>query len=268
MKTAAQTIPISPDNFFLPEFYRPAGTIRSFLTVTGAKVYTYLPESLDYNGLKNAEDARHRLTLNTVKENNALPGDSEIIRQIREENRIDRYRILMDRYQNQVRSIVCRQGAPEEAEHLIQEVFIRAFRSLTTFRGRSTFRTWLTRIAIRTCADYWRSQYRSREYSLTRLTENQREWLEKTGSARSEEDFRKNIERREGKEVLESAIDRLHPDERTVLQLIYLEEMSGREAARALDCSVTNVRVKAFRARKKIRRYILNLLRGTDDHEK
>jgi len=52
-----------------------------------------------------------------------------------------------------------------------------------------------------------------------------------------------------------------------VLQLLYLEEMSGREAARALGWSVTNVRVKAFRARKKLRRYILTLLRGKKDRE-
>ena len=67
---------------------------------------------------------------------------------------------------------------------------------------------------------------------------------------------------KEAGEVLEWALERLSPEDRTVLELIYLEGFSGKEVALQLGWSVANVKIRSFRSRRKLEKLLRNVLEG------
>ena len=88
---------------------------------------------------------------------------------------------------------------------------------------------------------------------MSSLTEEHHEWLEKVVSNRSDQAFTDRDSQKKAAEVLNWALDRLSPEDRMVLELIYLEGLSGKEAADLLGWSVANVKVRSLRARRKLR---------------
>src|SRR5881227_1093232 len=66
-----------------------------------------------------------------------------------------------------------------EVEDIVQEVFLKAFHKLNSFRGDAPFEHWLMRLAVRTCYDFLRAHQRNRETSFTELTEPEDDWLER-----------------------------------------------------------------------------------------
>src|SRR6202795_3038847 len=66
-----------------------------------------------------------------------------------------------------------------EVEDIVQEVFIKAFQKLASFRGEAPFEHWLMRLAVRTCYDFLRGHQRNRETSFTELTEPETDWLDR-----------------------------------------------------------------------------------------
>src|SRR6266540_7521915 len=65
-----------------------------------------------------------------------------------------------------------------EVEDIAQEVWIKAFQKLNSFRGEAPFEHWLMRLAVRTCYDFLREHQRKRESSFTDLTDPENQWLE------------------------------------------------------------------------------------------
>jgi RNA polymerase sigma-70 factor (ECF subfamily) len=137
------------------------------------------------------------------------------------------------------------------------DVFVRAYQGLAGFSGKSAFSQWLAGIAIRTSYDFWRGEYRRREIPISQLEDTHRDYIENTLSDVSEETFDRDERRSEAAEILEWALNRLSAPERIVLELVYLEEYSHKEAAELLGWSVVNVKVRAHRARKKLTRILL-----------
>ena len=88
---------------------------------------------------------------------------------------------------------------------------------------------------------------------MSSLTEKHQEWLEKVVLNRSGQSFDDEASQREARELLDWALDRLSPGDRMVLELVYLEGLSGREAADLLGWTVANVKVRSLRARRKLR---------------
>ena len=130
-----------------------------------------------------------------------------------------------------------------DLEEISQDVFLDAHRALGRFDGRAPFGHWLARIATRRCHDHLRRVYRRRWFtSLEALLSGGRE------PAREEEppgDPRLERLRRE--------LERLPPEQRTVLTLLELEEHSVREVAALTGWSEGNVKVRAHRARAALR---------------
>ena len=170
---------------------------------------------------------------------------------------VDAFAVLMVRYQDYVLAIVKRHAPLDHVEELAQEVFIKAYQSLAGWRGAGRFQSWLSAIAVRTCYDFWRKRYRSREMPLSALSEAHRDWLEHTLADASEKSWQAITRRREAREILDWALDHLSAADRMVLELIYLEEQSVKEAAHLLGWTVANVKVRAFRARRKINKLLL-----------
>ncbi len=173
------------------------------------------------------------------------------------EGEVNAFALLMERYQDYVLAIVKRHAPPNQVEELIQEVFIKAFQSLGGWRQTGRFRAWLSVIAVRTCYDYWRKHYRTREVPMSALSEAHREWLDRVLADASETTWQDITRRREAREILDWALDQLSAADRMVLELVYLEGQPVKEAARLLGWTVANVKVRAFRARRKINKLLL-----------
>src|SRR5574340_22624 len=94
--------------------------------------------------------------------------DNEIIKRILHGN-IDEFELLLKRYQDFVFNIVKKHIPPQMVEEIASNVFIRVYNSLATFTGGTPFKHWLSKIAVRTCYDYWREQYKSQEIAMSSL---------------------------------------------------------------------------------------------------
>lgn len=130
----------------------------------------------------------------------------------------------------------------QEAEDLVQEMFLRAWDKLRQFRGEVPFEHWLSRMAIRQCYDLLRQRQRNREDTLE---PEQWESLREL-SARSDEPDA-------AREFLDLAMRRLQPEERLVITLLELEERPVREVSSLTGWSEANVKTRAFRARQKLK---------------
>jgi RNA polymerase sigma-70 factor (ECF subfamily) len=181
--------------------------------------------------------------------------DSEIVKQVLEGN-VNSFESLMSRHKDLVLRIVKKHVPYSEVEEMAQEAFIRAYQSLSGFKGRGDFRQWLSSITVRTCYDYWRKAYRNKEVSMSSLTEKHQKWLEEVISDQSETPFEEEEDQKEAVELLDWAMNELTAEDRMVVELIYLEGLSGKEAAELLGWSLANVKVRAFRARNKLRKLL------------
>jgi RNA polymerase sigma-70 factor (ECF subfamily) len=130
---------------------------------------------------------------------------------------------------------------------LVQDVFIRAFRSLGRFRSEASVWTWLCRIAINRCLDYVRKKERTKEISVEApedvAAHPQQNHADPADAAQLQE----------LKHALARAIGNLSPEARAAFTLRFFENLSYKEIAAALDCSVGTVMSRLFYARQKLR---------------
>jgi RNA polymerase sigma-70 factor, ECF subfamily len=183
--------------------------------------------------------------------------DVEIVNEVLSGNS-EAFRHVMTKYKNIVVSIARSHVPPDDVEDNVQEAFLRGYRSLPTFKG-ADLRPWLSMIAIRTCQDFWRSRYKRNEVQLSPLSEGNEAWLESALAGAAGRWFREDKERKEAKAVLEWAMGRLSAGDRMVLELVYFEDRSVKEAAGLLGLSVVNVKVRLLRARRKLRSLLAQL---------
>lgn len=181
--------------------------------------------------------------------------DTEIVRRVLNGDS-DAFELLLTRYKDTVLKIVKKHVPYSDVEETIQNVFLRAYQSLPSFKGNSGFRQWLSSIAVRTCYDFWRKTYRSREVPMSALTEKHQNWLEEVITEQSEEIINEKGSQNEAIELLDWALGRLSAEDRMVIELVYLEGLSGKEAADFLGWSVPNVKVRCFRSRKKLKKIL------------
>ena len=186
--------------------------------------------------------------------------DLEIIRRV-QAGRVDDFELLLTRYRAHVFAIVLNHVPPDRAEEVAHEVFVRAYRSLGQYSRRHPFGHWVSRIAVRTCCDYWRRLRQCREIPESVLSEGHRDWLESAGASGSRSEFEALIARREAAEVLERALARLDPGSRAVVVMLYAEGRSVAEAAALLNWSGARVKARAHRARHALRKIIRQWIR-------
>ncbi len=133
-----------------------------------------------------------------------------------------------------------------ELDDLGQETFMRAYQSLSSYRGDAPFGHWLSRITIRACYDFLRERRRhEKDVSLDALAYSVAD--PSSGAVFSSEQARL---------ILERGMSRLKPADRLVITLFELEDRSVREVAALTGWSETLVKVRAFRARKALKRSI------------
>lgn len=145
----------------------------------------------------------------------------------------------------------------DEVADIVQEVWLKAFQKLATFRGEAPFEHWLMRLAVRTCYDFLRAHQRNREAAFTDLTEAEGDWLDRfaadPGAAPEDAEA--------ARQLLARALAQLAPPARLVLTLLELEDRPVKEIARLTGWSVPLVKVRAFRARAQLRKVLGTLAR-------
>jgi RNA polymerase sigma-70 factor, ECF subfamily len=162
---------------------------------------------------------------------------------------------LVSRYQTRLFAMARRYARREsEAEDIVQEVFIKAYQKLGSFRGEAPFEHWLMRLAVRVCYDYLRS--RQKETAFSELSEAENLWLERR-SAETDDPHDAEAARL----LVNRALDRLSPPARLVITLLEIEERSIKEIAAMTGWSLPLVKVRAFRARSEMRKILKKLSR-------
>lgn len=194
-----------------------------------------------------------------MQKKSPMATDAEIVQHVVEGD-VNAFEHLLKRHRDYILGIVRKHVPYQEVEETIQEVFIRAYKSLLTFKGKSEFKYWLSSIAARTCSDYWRKAYRSQEVPLSSLSEKHRNWLEGALSDQSDRTYQEAGSQQEAKELLAWALGKLSPKDRMVLEMVYLEGLSGKETADLLGWSHANVKVRSHRSRKKLKKIIEDVL--------
>jgi RNA polymerase sigma-70 factor (ECF subfamily) len=154
---------------------------------------------------------------------------------------------LVRRYKQKVFRLAARLvNDRDELDDICQEAFIKAYQNLKKFRGDSPFEHWMTKIAVNVCYDMLRKQVRKRDNVP----------LDSVAFAISEPKSAEALGGEEAWGVLRSAMTKLRPEERLVITLLNLEERSVRETASLTGWSEANVKVRAFRARKELKRIL------------
>ena len=177
--------------------------------------------------------------------------------------RKDDFEVLVSRYEGYVFRLVGSHVPANEVEDLAQEAFIRAYKSLPGYRAKGKgFRPWLASITVRACQDYWRRAYGRRETPISHLTEEHDKWLDSALAEWSLAALEEQGAADRAREILEAGLGRLSAEDRMVLELVYLEGRSGREAAELLNWSTAKVKVRCFRARRKLETFLLKQRRS------
>lgn len=140
-----------------------------------------------------------------------------------------------------------------DAEDLAQDAFIRAYTNLTSLRAGVPFKNWLLKITVNLCLDQLRKQKRRREIVSSQLNSEQRQWPQPQWSSVQENEQLRFERISDARALLARVLDRLSPKDRAVLYLLYDEERSVAEIAKLLGWSKSNVKVRAFRARRALR---------------
>lgn len=142
-----------------------------------------------------------------------------------------------------------------EVEDIVQEVWLKSFQKLSSFRGEAPFEHWLMRLTVRTCYDFLRGHQRNRETSFTELTGPETDWLDRFVAAPDHAD-----ENADGARLLvQRLLEQLSPPARLVITLLEIEDRSVKEISKITGWSVSLVKVRAFRARAEMRKLVAKM---------
>ena len=169
---------------------------------------------------------------------------------------VNAFEQLMHAHEKTVYNLALRAlGNPQDAEDVTQEAFLKAYRSLSSFRGDSKFSVWLYRIVSNLCLDFLRARSRRPSQSLTvEDDEGEVGELEIPDEHFSPE---KLLDRKLTRESVQRGLASLPDDARQILLLRELKGLSYEEIADVLDLEPGTVKSRIFRARKKLCAFLL-----------
>jgi RNA polymerase sigma-70 factor (ECF subfamily) len=171
------------------------------------------------------------------------------------------YEILIHRYEQPVFNLVSRlMDDPSDAADVVQEVFLKVFRNVGSFRAESSLKTWIYRIAVNEARNHhrWFSRHRRQEVGL----ENE------TGEGRGYQDYLPDPGRspfeatldHENQALIEEALSGLNPNFRAALVLREIEGLSYEEIAEVLNVSLGTVKSRILRGRDALRKVLTGRL--------
>jgi len=174
--------------------------------------------------------------------------DQEIIDSVKLGNQSD-YSIIVDRYKDKAFSLLKKMLKNEQdAEESLQDCFLKAYNSLSGFKGEAKFSTWFYRIVYNTAL--------TKLSSKKRKTENEMSSVHEHFDLKSDYDY--NIsERKDMSEFINKLVNQLPEKHSAIISLFYLDEMSCEEISKVLDISLSNVKVMLHRSRNALKDIII-----------
>ncbi len=143
----------------------------------------------------------------------------------------------------------------EDAEEILQDVFVEVFHSISTFKGDSSLKTWITRITINKSLDYIKFKKRKKRFAFVTSI-----FSKETGEVRIQgSDFNHPgvvMENKEKSQYLFEAIDKLPEKQRDAFMLLKIEQMSQREAAEILEINEKALESLMQRAKENLRKLL------------
>lgn len=174
--------------------------------------------------------------------------DIDIISSVLEGD-VDQFAVLIDKYKAKIFKIVSMHIPHDYVDEVANDIFFKSYKSLKTFKNDSPFVNWLTVIAIRSCKDFWRQKYAQKDVPMSSFDEETEQTIELGIDYRTPET---NVLGDENYKMLMKAMEQLKPVERTIISMMYAEERSVAEIASLTGMTESNVKVTAFRSRKKL----------------
>jgi RNA polymerase sigma-70 factor (ECF subfamily) len=175
--------------------------------------------------------------------------DMELVRQSQEGNRAA-FQALVRQYEKKILALVIGMvKVREDALDITQDVFLQAFQNLRSFRGKSSFYTWIYRIAVNRAIDFQRRTWKHRPIDTgTDAVEREAASSSVTTGEPYEE-----VRKVELRNTISRAISELTPEHRAVILLREIEGLSYAEISETLGCSLGTVMSRLFYARKRLR---------------
>jgi len=168
----------------------------------------------------------------------------------------DAYEVLIQRYQQPVYSLVCRLlNDPSDAPDIVQEVFLKVFRNIGAFRGNSSLKTWIYRIAVNEAYNHrrWFCRHQRQEVALgsEEGTPHYIGCMTDTGRSPFEQ-----ASDHETRALVEQALEKLNPKFRAAVVLRDIEDLSYEDIATVLDVSLGTVKSRIMRGREALRKIL------------
>jgi RNA polymerase sigma-70 factor, ECF subfamily len=166
----------------------------------------------------------------------------------------DAYEALISQFQQPVYSLVFRLlGNESDASDVVQEVFLKVFRNVGSFRGQSSLKTWIYRIAVNEAHNHrrWFSRHRKQEVGLEAEEEgclNYQERLPDPGQSPYDV-----VLTQETQNLIEEALKKMNPTFRPAVVLRDIEDLSYEEIAEVLHLSLGTVKSRIMRGREALR---------------
>ncbi len=171
------------------------------------------------------------------------------------------YDELVRRYQERIYATIYHMTANhEDANDLAQEAFIKAFHALKSFKGGSSFYTWVYRIAVNKTINFLKQRKNKAQMSLDDLDLNAEHDPDMVALV-SEKTPRREISLSELQEKLNAALQKLSESHRMVVTLHDVQGLSHEEIARIMDCNIGTVRSRLFYARQQLQSYLSDYLK-------
>ena len=187
--------------------------------------------------------------------------DEALLINLSQKGDVNAFNQLVLKYQQTAYNVVLRMlGDRDTAADVTQDTFIAAFRAIQSFRGGSSFRAWLLRIASNQACDYWRRASRHPQDSLDSILDKEEPYdagslnaLIATEQAVNPEEFLLNHELQA---LLQQGLQELSLEQRVAVILCDIQGLSYEEIAASTQTSIGTVRSRIARGRKRLRDYL------------
>jgi RNA polymerase sigma-70 factor (ECF subfamily) len=190
----------------------------------------------------------------------ALIDEQELVRRARKGD-LGAYDDLVRRYQERIYATVYHMTSNhEDANDLAQEAFIKAFQALKSFKGGSSFYTWIYRIAVNKTINFLKQRKNKTHMSLDDLDFNAEHDPDLVALI-SDKTPRREANLAELHEKLNEAMQRLSESHRMVVTLHDIQGMSHEDIAKIMDCNIGTVRSRLFYARQQLQAYLSDYLK-------
>jgi len=193
----------------------------------------------------------------------SAPVDETVLVQRAQRGNLEAYDELVQRYQERIYATIYHMTSNhEDANDLAQESFIKAFQALKTFKGGSSFYTWLYRIAVNKTINFLKQRKNRIHLSLNDLDFNAEHDPDLVALI-SDKTPRRDANLAELQEKLNTALLKLSEPHRLVVVLHDVQGMSHDEIAKVMDCNIGTVRSRLFYARQQLQAWLSDYLKPT-----